>query len=302
MSAAQNVNTVRIDTPITDEALRKFALAISAALTRLAKSAATPTVVNGQSVQGTTASWAIALYDEITGLIAWLPGVRFVPVGANDVNVGFELDVSPRVGSGIGGTSQGYMANYGTVGGSKLAAGMSANNEDPNIPRLDLGFKPTRGATLEFYGSDGDVLNTRKGQFRATLGPGGQLIVSRYVSADRWEVIGGFDEAGALVCGWRNTGWPGSDDTWGATVAPPAALNVYGQTGGVGSEAEYTKLPVATIDNVGVIAGTKLTLNHGTGHSVTLDPAAAAAAITLTLQQKTFVGDAAPSWVLCAAT
>jgi hypothetical protein len=226
--------------------------------------------------------------------------VRFVPVGADDVNIGFELDVSPRVGSGIGGTSQGYMANYGTVGGSKLAAGMSANNEDPNIPRLDLGFKPKRGATLEFYGSDGGTDNTRRGQLRATLGPGGQLIISRYVSGDRWEVIGGFGENGEMICGWRNTGWPASSDTWGTTVAPPAVLNVYGQTGGIGSEAAYTKLPVATIDKDGVVGGTKLKLNNGK-HSVTLNPTGFTGALTLTLQQKTFVGDAAPSWVLCAA-
>lgn len=280
--------------------MRKFALAVSDALTRLSKTAAKTSVVQGESVQGSTASWAIALYDEVTGLIAFLPGVRFVPVGADDVNIGFELDVSPRVGSGIGGTSQGYMANYGTVGGSKLAAGMSANNEDPNIPRLDLGFKPKRGATLEFYGSDGDTDNTRRGQLRATLGPGGQLIISRYVSGDRWEVIGGFGENGEMICGWRNTGWPASSDTWGTTVAPPAVLNVYGQTGGIGSEAAYTKLPVATIDKDGVVGGTKLKLNNGE-HSVTLNPTGFTGALTLTLQQKTFVGDAAPSWVLCAA-
>lgn len=300
MKNSQNPYTVRLDGKLNDETLRKFALAVSDALTRLSKIAAKSTVVQGESVQGSTASWAIALYDEVTGLIAFLPGVRFVPVGADDVNIGFELDVSPRVGSGIGGTSQGYMANYGTVGGSKLAAGMSANNEDPNIPRLDLGFKPKRGATLEFYGSDGDTDNTRRGQLRATLGPGGQLIISRYVSGDRWEVIGGFGENGEMICGWRNTGWPASSDTWGTTVAPPAVLNVYGQTGGIGSEAAYTKLPVATIDKDGVVGGTKLKLNNGE-HSVTLNPTGFTGALTLTLQQKTFVGDAAPSWVLCAA-
>lgn len=300
MKNSQNPYTVRLDGKLNDETLRKFALAVSDALTRLSKIAAKSTVVQGESVQGSTASWAIALYDEVTGLIAFLPGVRFVPVGADDVNIGFELDVSPRVGSGIGGTSQGYMANYGTVGGSKLAAGMSANNEDPNIPRLDLGFKPKRGATLEFYGSDGGTDNTRRGQLRATLGPGGQLIISRYVSGDRWEVIGGFGENGEMICGWRNTGWPGSGDTWGTTVAPPAVLNVYGQTGGIGSEAAYTKLPVATIDKDGVVGGTKLKLNNGE-HSVTLNPTGFTGALTLTLQQKTFVGDAAPSWVLCAA-
>ena len=212
MKNSQNPYTVRLDGKLNDETLRKFALAVSDALTRLSKIAAKSTVVQGESVQGSTASWAIALYDEVTGLIAFLPGVRFVPVGADDVNIGFELDVSPHVGSGIGGTSQGYMANYGTVGGSKLAAGMSANNEDPNIPRLDLGFKPKRGATLEFYGSDGGTDNTRKGQLRATLGPGGKLIVYRYVSGDTWEVIGGFGpngswSAASKTTGGRATGW-----------------------------------------------------------------------------------------------
>lgn len=301
MKNAQNPYTVRFDGKLNDETLRKFALAVSDALTRLSKTAAKTSVVQGESVQGSTASWAIALYDEVTGLIAFLPGVRFVPVGADDVNIGFELDVSPRVGSGIGGTSQGYMANYGTVGGSKLAAGMSANNEDPNIPRLDLGFKPKRGATLEFYGSDGGTDNTRRGQLRATLGPGGKLIIYRYVSGDKWEVIGGFGPNGELVCGFKNYWWPGDGvDGDGLPVANPpdvaAVFNVYAQpTSGT------TNHPVATIDKAGVISGTKLTLNHGTGHSVTLDPAAATGAITLTLQQKTFVGDAAPSWVLCAA-
>lgn len=300
MKNAQNPYTVRLDGNINDETLRKFALAVSDALTRLSKTAAKTTVVQGESVQGSTASWSIALYDEVTGMIAFLPGVRFVPVGANDVNVGFELDVSPRVGSGIGGTSQGYMANYGTVGGSKLAAGMSANNEDPNIPRLDLGFKPKRGATMEFYGSDGDALNTRKGELRATLGPGGKLIIYRYVSGDTWEVIGGFGPNGELVCGFKNYWWPGDGvDGDGLPVANPpdvtAVINVYAQpTSGT------TNDPVATIDKAGVISGTKLTLNHGTGHSVTLDPAAATGAVTLTLQQKTFKDDSV-AWVLCAA-
>lgn len=305
MSDLRSPYTVRLGSPVNDETLRQFALAVSDALARLGKATAKSAVVQGESVQGRTSSWAMALYDEVTGTIAFLPGVRFVPVGADDVNVGFELDVSERVGTGIGGTAQGYMANYGTVGASKLAAGMSANNEDPNIPRLDLGFKSKRGAALEFYGTDGDSDNTRKGQLRATLGPAGQLIVTRYVAGDRWEVIGGFGENGEMICGWRNTGWPGSEDTWGTTIAPPAVLNVYAQTGGVGTESSYTKLPVAKIDNAGVITGAKLTLNNGT-NSVTLNPTGFTGALTLTLQQKYFVNsagavEATPSWVLCAA-
>lgn len=299
MKYKQQSYTVRLGSPINEETLRRFSLAVSDALVRLSKESQQTKVVPVAQMQGASSSWALALYDEITGVIAFLPGVRFVPVGADDVNIGFELDISPRVGSeGIGGTSQGYMANYGTVGGSKLAAGMSANNEDPNIPRLDLGFKPKRGATLEFYGTDGDESNSRKGQMRATLGPDGKLIVSRYVSGDRWEVIGGFGENGEIICGWRNTGWPASGDTCGATIAPPAVLNVYGQTGGLGSESAYTKLPVATIDNEGVISGAKLQLKDGS-NSITLNPSGFTGAITLTLQQKTFKDDSV-AWVLCA--
>lgn len=298
-STQNNPYTVRIGAPINDETLRRFALDVSAALVKAGKLAeAAGTVVQGESVNGKTSSWAMALYDEVTGVIAFLPGVRFVPVGANDVNVGFELDVSARVGAGIGGTSQGYMANYGTVDGSKLAAGMAANNEDPNIPRLDLGFKPKRGATLEMYGSVGDSGNTRKGQLRATIGPGGAVIITRYVSGDRWEVIGGFGPDGELICGWRNTGWPASGDTWGTTSAPPAVFNVYGQTGGVGAEGSYTQTPVATIDKDGVIAGTKLTLKNG-ANTLNLQPTGFSGTITLTLQQKTFKDDSV-AWVLCA--
>lgn len=299
MKYKQQSYTVRLGSPINEETLRRFSLAVSDALVRLSKESQQTKVVPVAQMQGASNSWTLALYDENTGVLAFLPGVRFVPVGADDVNIGFELDISPRVGSeGIGGTSQGYMANYGTVGGSKLAAGMSANNEDPNIPRLDLGFKPKRGATLEFYGTDGDESNSRKGQMRATLGPDGKLIVSRYVSGDRWEVIGGFGENGEIICGWRNTGWPASEDTWGTTIAPPAVLNVYGQTGGLGSESAYTKLPVATIDKEGVISGAKLQLKDGS-NSITLNPSGFTGAITLTLQQKTFKDDSV-AWVLCA--
>lgn len=301
MSDRANPNTVLLAEPITDAALRKFALAVSGALVRLGyKIAERLTIASAASLTGSTVSLNPVLYSTSAKALATVPEVRYNPLGTDDENIGHELDVSPRVGVGIGGTSQGYMVNYGTVGGSKLAAGMSANNEDPNIPRLDLGFKPRRGATMEFYGSDGDALNTRKGELRATLGPGGKLIVCRYVSGDTWEVIGGFGPNGELVCGFKNYWWPGDGvDGDGLPVANPpdvtAVFNVYAQpTSGT------TNDPVATIDKAGVISGTKLTLNHGTGHSVTLDPAAATGAITLTLQQKTFKDDSV-AWVLCAA-
>lgn len=290
--------TVRLGSPVNDEALRKFALDVSNVLTTLGKVASTVKVVQGAAVQGTTSSWALALYDEVTGTLAFLPGVRFVPVGADDVNVGFEIDVSPRIGTGTNGTSQGYMANYGTVAGSKLAAGISANNEDPNIPRVDLGFKSNRGATLEMYGNDGAAgASARKGQLRATLGPGGILMVYRYIptnTVSKWEVIAGFGPDGELLCGYRGGSWP---------TSLPNAVNVHSAPTGV----DTTSTLVASIDKAGVIAGTKLTLNHGTGHSITLDPAAATSALTFTLQQKYFVNsagvvDAAPTWVLCAAT
>lgn len=301
--------TVRIDTPINESALRKFALAVSQALTRIQDNVDAGAVVPAEAVSGTVGSWAVSLYNEQTGTLAFLPGVRFVPVGANDVNIGFEIDVSPTTGTGIGGTAQGYMFNYGTVNGAKLAAGMSANNEDPNEPRVDLGFKPKKGATMEFYGVDGDSTNYRKGQLRATLGPAGQLAIFKYVSGDTWECIGGFGPNGEMVCGWKNTDWPGGHDTWGATTAPPAVLNVYAQTGGVGAESSYTKKPIATVSAAGVELLKKLQLYTGAdatapGNSVTLDPTGASASVTLTLQQKK-LKDASDvetlCWVLCAA-
>lgn len=299
--------TVRIDTPADDSKLRKFALAVSAMFTKLAKKIETSTEVKSGEAITKSGSWAISLYDEVTGVIAFLPGVRFVPVGADDVNIGFELDVSPRVGSGeIGGTAQGYMANFGTPSDSKLAGGMSANNEDTNVPRIDIGFKPKRGATIECYADEGDSSNDRKGQLRATLGPSGELIVVKYVSGDRWEVLGGFGPNGELLCGYKNTGWPQTGDTWGTVPAPPGVLNVYPQTGGIGSETEYTKTPVAAIDDIGAIIARKVTLYDGSNtdesDKVVLDPSGVSGELTFTLQQKTFAGDANPSWVLCAAT
>ena len=270
--------TVRLNTPITDETLRKFSLEVSAALTRLGKRGSESSVVAGESLVGKTGSWAIALYDEETGAIAFLPGVRFVPVGADDVNIGFELDVSPRVGSeGISGTSQGYMANYGTVGGSKLAAGMSANNEDVDIPRLDLGFKPGRGATMEFYGNDG---TERNGELRATLGPDGKFIVFRNTATDTWKVFAGFDGDGALACGLNDGVWP--------ATALPAVVNVFDQAGGT--------IPVATIDKNG-----KLKLGDGVTDSVAISPPSSTGNVTLTLQEKEF-NDGSTAMVLCATT
>ena len=67
MSKTNNQYTVRLDAPITDAALRKFSLAVSDALVRLGKLSDKGSVVQGESVQGRLGSWAIALYDEITG-------------------------------------------------------------------------------------------------------------------------------------------------------------------------------------------------------------------------------------------
>lgn len=303
MNNKQGQYAVRLDGKIDEPALRKFALAVSDALTRLSQEADAPAAVSGEAVQGTRSSWAMALYDEVTGTIAFLPGVRFVPVGTNDVSVGFELDISPRVGTTTNGTSQGYMANYGIVGGTKLVAGMSANNEDPNIPRVDLGFKSNRGATLEMYGNDGAAgASARAGQLRATLGPGGILMIYRYIptnTTNKWEVIGGFGPNGELLCGYRKAGWPTSAEM---STALPGVVNVHSQPAG----ADTTSALVANIDKAGVFTGTKLTLKNGT-NTATLNPTGFTGALTLTLQQKYFVNsagvpDATPSWVLCAAT
>lgn len=283
MSNGNNPYSVRLNTPINNETLRKFSLDVSAALSRLSAASNESGVIQGESLQGKTGSWSIALYDDVTGAIAFLPGVRFIPVGGDDVNIGFELDVSPRVGSeGVSGTSQGYMANFGIKGGSKLAAGMSANNENVNIPRLDLGFKPTRGATMEFYGNDG---TERNGELRATLGPAGKFIVYRNIDAATWKIMGGIGTNGEVVCGYNGGTWPAADTLHPLTVYDTAA----------------SPQVVAKISKTGVITGSKVTVGNGSG-KVSIQAPASGGEITLTLQQKTFVGDVAPSWVLCAAT
>ena len=304
--------TVRFDeTPDTPAglatALRKFALSVSSLLTAMSRKIQTLRPLTYFKGKASSASLSMALIDPTTGQIVFLPGVRFVVPGTNDVNVGFELDVSGAIGAGIGGTVQGYTANYGNLFGSKLAAGVMANNENPNIPRFDMGFAVKRGATMEFYGTDG-VDNLRAGQLRATVGPTGRVVFVRYVSGERWEVLGGFGTNHELVCGWRNTGWPGSGDTWGATVAPAHPFNVYNRGGGVGSESAYTKLPVATISDAGLASVTGVKIDNATNTTaatksatLTLTGVPAATHLTFQVLEKEF-NDGSKGYVLCSPT
>ncbi len=313
MSADDKQFVVRYDdvpgtAPGLQAALRKFALAVSNALTAMwakVQSLKPATYIKGSA---SSSSLSMALLDPVTGQIVFLPGVRFVVPGSSDVNVGFELDVSGAIGAGIGGTVQGYTANYGTLYGTKLTAGVMANNETPAIPRFDMGFAVKRGATMEFYGTDGGAANTRAGQIRATMGPTGRVQYSRYVSGDRWEVLGGFGPNHELVCGWRNTGWPGSTDTWGTTTAPTNPFNVYNRGGGVGSETSYTKLPMATISDAGLATVKSLKIDDGTNtaaatKSITLTLTGAPATTNLTFQvlEKTFQ-DGSKGYVLVSPT
>ena len=306
---------VRIDEPPdTQTALRKFALTVSNALTTMWKyvqSLKPATYVRGSA---SSATLSLALLDPSTGQIMFLPGVRFVVPGSSDVNVGFELDVSGAIGVGIGGTVQGYTANYGNLYGTKLTAGIMANNETPTIPRFDIGFAVKRGATMEFYGTDGGASNTRAGQIRATMGPTGRVQYSRYVSGDRWEVLGGFGPNHELVCGWRNTGWPGSLDTWGTSGSTPGApaptnpFNVYNRGGGIGSEGSYTKLPMATISDAGLATVKSLTIDNGTNTeaptqsvALTLTGVPADTNLTFQVMEKTFQ-DGSKGYVLVSPT
>ena len=292
--------TVRIDEPAdSPAAIRKFVFAVSQALTALwqkIKSMRPSTYVKGTA---STASLSMALLDPATGSIVFLPGVRFVVPGSSDVNVGFELDVSGAIGAGIGGTAQGYMANYGNLFGSKLTAGMTANNETANIPRLDLGFKVQRGATLEFYGNDGTG-NDRAGQMRATLGPDGRLIIYHNVSPDHWEVLGGFGENHEFVCGYRNTEWP--------TGAASNPFSVYGRTGSVSVPGNYTVRPMATISDAGEATVKSLKIEDGTNSatptkSVTLTLTGAPDNENLVFQvQRRQFGDGTYGYVLCSPT
>lgn len=282
----QGAYAVRIDSPVTDEALRKFALAVSEALTRLAAAIDATTGMSSAVSAKTagTASLSVLAYNAATATTAALPNVKYVlPTGSADASVGMELTVSKDIGAGeVSGTAQGYMADYGVVDGAKLTAGMSANNEDPAIPRLDLGFKPKHGATLEFYSSDGGTGNTRAGQLRATLGPTGMLQVIRYEGNNVWRVIGGFGPNGEVLCGYHNYSWP---------TAALKAFNVYAQTGN-------TTTPVATIDSAGKGTLTSLVLKNG-NNTATLQPTGFTGTLTFTVQLKTFQ-DGSTGYVLCA--
>lgn len=299
--------TVRLEEPGDTKAVKKFALAVSALFTKLwqeIKSLRPATYTRGTA---SSSSLSMALLDPVTGQIVFLPGVRFVVPGGSDVNVGFELDVSGAIGTGIGGTVQGYTANYGSLFGTKLTAGSMANNENPQIPRYDVGFAVKRGATMEMYGTDGTG-NSRAGQCRLTVGPTGRMVYVRYVSADRWEVMGGFGTNHELVCGWRNTGWPGTSDTWGTTSAPSHPFNVYNRGGGIGSESSYTKLPMATISDAGQLTAKSIKIDDGTNtaaatKSVTLTLTGVPAATNLTFQvlEKEF-NDGSRAYVLCSPT
>ena len=297
---------VRIDEPPdTQTALRKFALTVSNALTAMWKyvqSLKPATYVRGSA---SSATLSLALLDPSTGQIMFLPGVRFVVPGSSDVNVGFELDVSGAIGAGIGGTVQGYTANYGNLYGTKLTAGVMANNETPAIPRFDMGFAVKRGATMEFYGTDGGTSNDRPGQIRMTVGPTGQMRVMRYVVGDTWEAMGGFGANHEFICGWRNWGWPGEVS---GTPAPTVPFSVYARSGSHVDTGNYTKLPMATISDAGLATVKSLKIDNGTNtadptQSVTLTLTGVPADTNLTFQvmEKTFQ-DGSKGYVLVSPT
>jgi len=266
--------------------LRKFALAVSSALTALSKKIQTSRPVPYVKGTGSSSSLSMALVDPVTRQTTFVPDLCFaVPhasaVNAGDVSAlgggdsGFEVNAGFKVSTGFevdvsDGTAKGYTANYGTLYGSKLTAGVMANNATANIPRFDVGFKDYRGASMEFYGTD----NGYAGQIRAIIGPTGCMQVIRYVFPGYQEVIGGFGSKYEFICGWRNGDWPGGN-TLGATVAPSNPFNVYNRGGG--EEFGYTHRPMATISDAGEASVTSLKIANNT------DTAPATQSVTLTL-------------------
>ena len=272
--------------------LRKFALAVSSALTALSKKTRTSRPVPYVKGKGSSPSLSMALVDPVTRQTTFLPDLCFAvphadnvnagnahPLGGGDsgfevnagsgfkVNADFEVDVSD-------GTAKGYTANYGTLCGSKLTAGVIANNATANMPRFDVGFRNYRGASMEFYGTDGGTDNGRAGQIRAIIGPTGCMQVIRYASLNHLEVIGGFGSNQEFICGWRNWDWPGGL-TSGDTEVPPNPFNVYNRDGD--EELGYTHRPMATISDAGMASVTSLKIANNT------DTAAATQSVTLTL-------------------
>lgn len=278
MSDESQQFTVSIDDPSSGPSLRKFALAVSAALVRLARRLALlerKTVgTRGGRAAGSTAV-DLQFVDPVTGEIIFLPGVRFVLPAHNEGNVGFELDLSGTVGGGIGGTVQGYTINYGQNGGEKLTSGLLGNNEDDAQPRMDVGFKSKRGGAMEMYAAAavGDAALTRDGQIRQTLGPvvtdgtnagkkafwgiyryGGKTLAG----ADFWQCIGGFDANGRLAVGWKNYSFPTDGQL-------PHPLCVYAEAGdGTLAVPDYSATPVASISKAGAISGTSIVIGGKT--------------------------------------
>lgn len=260
MSDDKKEYAVVLGDPGKVDSLRKFALAVSMMLVRLAgriialeyKTTTTSARTAGGSTQ-LTPTFVVAG----TGKSVSVASAKFNLAGYSDESVGYELDVSGDIGGGIGGTVQGYTLNYG----NGLTAGFLGNNETPTQPRIDVGFKSKRGGQMEMYASavEGEAALARDGQLRYTIGPTGYIAFFRFVSGTSWKCIGGIDPNGRIVAGWNNTGFPGDADQATppggvAKAPPPYPVTVY-------NEGTNTHTPVGGITKGGVFTGVGIVLS-----------------------------------------
>ena len=108
-------------------------------------------------------------------------------------------------------------------------------------PRLDLGWGGANGGNFELYSNSH---STRPGEFRIIYGPSGHIEFKNFRGSSDWEVTCGLTKEGRLFCGFNDTGFPGSGDTYGTYNAPTHPLQVY-------NEASHASKVVAGVSKEG---------------------------------------------------
>ena len=129
-------------------------------------------------------------------------------------------------------------------GDNTYPCGMFCNVEDSTNGRFDLGWGGAGGGNFELYANSHGA---RAGQFRAIIGPSGYYEFKKYVGGTTWKTIAGISNEGRLICGYNDTGFPGSGDETGTQVAPEHPLNVF--------DEEVSSALVAYIDKDGTFYG-----------------------------------------------
>lgn len=93
--------------------------------------------------------------------------------------------------------------------------------------RLDMGWGGAYGGNFELYAN---THPTRPGEFRIIYGPTGHIEFKNYRGTSDWEVTAGLTKEGRFFCGFNDSGFPGSEDTYGTYAAPPYPFQVYDET------------------------------------------------------------------------